>query len=94
MKKLNEFFGDRFHKRVFFICLSMAVILLSASFILPPLGIIDPSVLAATGELFAFATLGSVVAAVERGKTAKISKGNVSLSVGENNDKKDTENDD
>lgn len=89
MKWLNDFFGDRFHKRVFFVCLITSIALLVASFIIPPMGIIEPSVLAATGELFAFATLGSIVAAIERGKKATLSKGNVHLTVGD--DKKEEE---
>lgn len=83
MKWINDFFGDRFHKRVFFVCLITSIALLVASFIIPPMGIIEPSVLAATGELFAFATLGSIVAAIERGKKATLSKGNVHLTVGD-----------
>lgn len=83
MKWIDSFFGDRFHKRVFFICLFTSIVLLIASFVLPPLGIIEPSVLAGTGELFAFATLGSIVAAVERGKKATLSKGNVNLTIGD-----------
>ena len=93
MSRLNDFFGDKFHKRVFFICLFISVGLLVASFLLPPMGLIEPSVLAGVGELFAFASLAQIVAAIERGKTAKISKGNVSLSVG-NKDEKDLEEND
>ena len=93
MCKLNDFFGNRFHKRVFFACLITSISLLISSFILPPCGLIEPSVLAAVGELFGFASLGEIVAAIERGKTAKISKGNISLQVGDNNDN-NKENDD
>lgn len=91
--KLDTFFGDRFHKRVFLICLLTSVSLIIGSFLTPPLWIIDGSVLMAVGELFAFASLAQIVAAIERGKKAKISKGNMSLEVGENNDNK-KENDD
>lgn len=89
MKRLGNFFGDRFHKRVFFICLFTSIVLLVASFLLPPMGIIEPSVLAATGELFAFATLGSIVAAVERGKKATLSKGSLNLSIGDEESEKE-----
>lgn len=89
MKWLNDFFGDRFHKRVFFICLITSITLLVASFIIPPCGLIEPSVLAATGELFAFATLATIVAAIERGKRATISKGDIHLTVDGDDDKKE-----
>lgn len=90
MKWLNDFFGDRFHKRVFLVCLATSVLLLIASFLLPPMGLIEPSVLAGVGELFAFATLAQVVSAIERGKKATISKGDIHLTVGdEKNEKKD-----
>ena len=80
---VNNFFGDRFHKRVFFICLSVSILLICVSFVTPPKWIIDATVLAATGELFAFAALGEVVAAIERGKNAKITKGNTSITIGD-----------
>jgi hypothetical protein len=79
--RLLGFFGDRFHKNVFLICLTTSVGLLVASFVTPPMWIIDGSVLAAVGELFGFAALGEVAAAVERGHTATISHGNTSIEI-------------
>ena len=87
MKKLtesiNSFFGDRFHKRVFFICLVVSILLICVSFVTPPMWIVDASVLAATGEIFAFAALGEVVAAIERGTKAKVTKGDTSITIGD-----------
>lgn len=92
MKKwIDNFFGNRFHKRVFFICLFVSIFLLVVSFFTPPKWIIDATVLAATGELFAFAALGEIVAAIERGQTAKITKGDITLSVGGENKENKTE---
>lgn len=79
--KLLRFFGDRFHKNVFLICLITSVVLILASFITPPLFIIDGSVLAAVGELFGFAALGEVAAAIERGHSASISHGNTTIEI-------------
>lgn len=79
----NTFFGNRFHKRVFFICLTVSIGLIVTSFVTPPMWIIDGSVLAGVGELFGFAALGEVVAAIERGKSAKITKGSTSLTIGD-----------
>lgn len=84
-KIVNDFFGDRYHKRVFFICLIVSIGLIITSFLTPPKWIIDASVLAATGELFGFAALAEVVAAIERGKNAKITKGNTSITIGDDN---------
>lgn len=80
---IDRFFGDRFHKRVFFICLVVSIILIVTSFLTPPKWIIDGSTLAATGELFGFAALAEVVAAIERGKNAKITKGSTSITIGD-----------
>lgn len=68
----------------FYIFSITAVGLLIASFILPPMGVIDPSVLAATGEIFAFAALGAVVKAIDKGVDAKVTKGDTTLTVGDN----------
>ena len=86
MSKLDRFFGDRFHKRVFLVCLVTSALLILASFVTPPLWIIDGSVLAAVGELFGFAALGEIVAAVERGHSATISHGNTSIEIRKEDD--------
>lgn len=84
-EKLNAFFGP-FHKWVFLTCLVVAIGLIVGSWFVPPLAVVDGSVLASIGELFAFAALGEVGAAIEKGKTAKISKGNTTLAIGDDKD--------
>ncbi len=79
--KLLRFFGDRFHKNVFLICVLVSLGLIIASFITPPMWIIDGSVLAAVGEIFGFAALGEVAAAIERGHSASISHGNTTIEI-------------
>lgn len=65
-----------------FIALSLtAVLLMIASFIVPPTGVIDPSVLAGVGEIFAFASLGTVIKAIDRGTDASISHGNTTINI-------------
>lgn len=81
MSKLDMFFGSRFHKRVFLACLVVAIGLIITSFFIPPLAVVDGSVLAAVGEIFAFAALGEVAAAVERGHSASISHGNTTIEI-------------
>lgn len=79
--RLLGFFGDRFHKNVFLICVVVSVGLIIASFLTPPMWIIDGSILAAVGELFGFAALGEVAAAIERGHSASISHGNTTIEI-------------
>lgn len=79
--RLLNFFGDRFHKNIFLICVVVSVCLICASFVTPPMWIIDGSVLASVGELFAFAALGEVAAAIERGHSASISHGNTTIEI-------------
>ena len=79
--KLTNFFGDKFHKNVFMVCLLTSVGLIVTSFFIPPLAVVDGSVLAAVGELFGFAALAEVAAAIERGHSATISHGNTSIEI-------------
>lgn len=79
--RLTKFFGDRFHKNIFLITVMVSVGLIVASFLTPPMWIIDGSVLAATGELFGFAALAEVAAAIERGHSATISHGGTSIEI-------------
>lgn len=65
----------------FWVLLILSVGLIVASFIVPPTGVIDASVLKAVGELFAFGVLGTVIYAVDRGVDAKLSKGDTALEI-------------
>lgn len=58
-----------------------AIGLIIASFILPPPGIIDDSVLAAGGELLGFAGLLVMIYAIARGRHAKITKDQKGTSI-------------
>lgn len=69
------------HSIFFWICSITAIVLIVVSFILPPTGAIDPSVLAATGELFAFAALGTVIYAIDKGVGARVTKGDTTIEV-------------
>lgn len=65
----------------FYVLAAIAVLLLIASFVVPPMGVIDGSVLAASGEIFAFAALGTVVKAIDKGTEASVTNGKTSLTV-------------
>lgn len=55
--------------------------LLIASFIVPPTGIIDRSVLAGAAEIFAWGALYVVLKAVDKGTPASISHGGTTVTV-------------
>lgn len=76
------------HKIVFYVSLITSVGLLVAGFVLPPQGVIDPSVLTAVGELIGFATIAQIPYIVDKGKSATISHGNTSISISRRNKKK------
>ena len=63
-----------------------AIALIIASFLVPPMGLIEPSVLAAVGELFGFASLGTVIKAIDKGTTATVTHNNTSVTVGREDD--------
>lgn len=83
MKKRRIFFGA--DKMVAVLSL-LSVILLVAAFIVPPHGIIDPSVLAAVGEIFAFSALITASNHLSNGKDAKIRHNNTEITIGDLDD--------
>ena len=68
-----------FEKVVFWIGLLSSIILLTVSFCLPPTGAIEPSVLAAVGEIFAYVTLAVVIVALGRGTDVTLHKDNIDI---------------
>lgn len=66
----------------FWILSGFAIVLITAGFLVPPMGVIDGSVLKAVGEVFAFAALGTVILAIEKGLPAKVQHNNTSFTVG------------
>lgn len=59
----------------------ISVFLIVASFFVPPMGVIDGSVLASVGELFAFAALFKIGEAIERGMDAKVTHRDTTIEV-------------
>ena len=64
-----------------------SILLIITSFFVPPLGILDGSVLAAVGELEALGVLWIVLRAVEKGTAASFKKGDVEVEIKEKEDK-------
>ena len=87
---MKKFFAkfNKFDKVVFLLCLFISIILLTMSFLIPPTGQIDPSVLAAVGEIFGFSSLAVVIVALGRGTDVTFHKDNIDISLN-NPDTKD-----
>jgi hypothetical protein len=69
------------------VCFLISVILLIAGFLLPPMGIIDGSVLTAVGELLLFPVVIYAFRAIELGLEVKIQKGDTSVEIHKDDDK-------
>ena len=80
---MSKFFENftKSHKIAFWICLVISTALLVASFLLPPTGKIDPSVLRGVGEIFAFAVLYTVIEALNRGTDVTLHKGDIDITL-------------
>ena len=68
-------------KVIFLICLIISIGLMVAGFCVPPTGVIDGSVLKAIGILFLFAALAVGSHAIELGYDLKVSKGDTSVEI-------------
>lgn len=63
----------------FWICLIVSISLIAAGFCVPPMGIIDGSVLTAVGILFGFATLAQIPVIIEVAGYVKMTKGDMTI---------------
>ena len=70
----------------FWICLSLSIVLIIGGALTPPPFVIDASIFIATGELFAFAALWTVIKALDKGLDAKIEKGDTKITIDNNCD--------
>lgn len=66
---------------VFYLTLGVTIILLTAGFILPPMGIIDSSVIKASGILAFFGVVGQLPAIIESSKIVRMSSGDTSIEI-------------
>lgn len=65
----------------FWLCLVSSICLFVAGFFVPPLGVIDGSVLKAVGILFGFAVLAQIPTIIESAEYAKITHGDTTIEV-------------
>ncbi len=82
-KKIVELIHNNIWIKIFGIT---SIVLLLTSFFLPPLGSIDNSVIAAVGELFAWAALWALIHALDNGKEAKVKHKDTEITVGDLNE--------
>lgn len=80
--------GDIIRKAVhhnvwFWVLLVTAILLIVASWIVPPMAVIDGSVLAAVGELAGFGALGALVKAMDMGVDARVRHHDTEVTVGD-----------
>lgn len=87
MKKIKEIYKN-ISKLAFWSTLGISVVLIIISFLLPPTGVIDASVVKATGELFAFGCLGVVIDGIQKGTDIVLTKGDTSVQI--NNEKEES----
>ena len=80
---MSKFFSHftKPNKIAFWVCLTISTTLLVVSFILPPTGKIDPSVLRGVGEIFAFAVLNKIIEARNRCKNMTLHKGDIDITL-------------
>lgn len=76
-------------KVLFWISAITAIVLIVTSYLLPPTGVIEKTVLEAVGWLFSFAALGVVLAAIENGIGAKMTRGDTVIQIGDEDARND-----
>lgn len=69
------------HKTITLVLTIVAVLLIIASFFVPPCGVVDSSVLAAVGEIFAFAALWTTIYSISRGADVTINHGQTQVTI-------------
>lgn len=69
----------------FWVCLIVSVGLFIGGFFVPPMGVIDGSVLKAVGMLLGFGTLGQAPVLIESLERAKFTKGDMTIEVSKGN---------
>ena len=79
---MRKFWKNYLENNLFFWIFSIAgLLLIIASFLLPPMGIVDNSILAAVGELDGLIALGAVIKAIDKGRSASFQHNNTSVTI-------------
>lgn len=79
---MREFYKNYLENNAFFWFFSIiGVILIVTAFLLPPLSVIDNTVLIAVGELDGMIALGAVIKSIDKGRSASIKHNNTELTI-------------
>lgn len=79
---MGEVLKKALHKNTAFWVLTIfSILLVSASFVCPPMGVIDSSVIAVFGELLGLGALWTVVKAIDNGTDAKVSHNGTEITI-------------
>lgn len=79
---MKEFYRNYLQNNLFFWIFSIiGVMMMIAGFILPPMGVIDNSVLIAVGEIDGFIALGAVLKAIDKGVDVTAQHNNTSITI-------------
>ena len=71
--------------KVFYVNLVVSICLIVGGFFVPPLGVIDGSVLTAVGLLLMFSVIAKIPEAIKAGKNIKVQKGDSSVEISSSN---------
>ena len=89
---MREFYRNYLENNRFFIFFSIAsLILIVAGFIVPPIGIIDSSVLIAVGELNGTLAIDAVIKSIDKGRSASIKHKDTEVIINGDDDKQEDE---
>lgn len=92
LKKEETVFSKAIQGNLWFWLFSaVAIVLIIASWFVPPMAVIDGSVLGAVGELFGFAALGTVIKAIDKGTPASLTHNGTTISVNKEAEEADEE---
>ena len=79
---MREFYRNYLQSsRGFWLFSIIGVILIIVAFILPPLSVIDNTVLIAVGEINGMIALGAVIKAIDKGESATFTHNNTSITI-------------
>lgn len=67
--------------KTFYVTLAVSICLIVGGFFVPPVGVIDGSVLTAVGLLLMFTVVAKIPEAIREGRNIKISKGDFSAEI-------------
>lgn len=67
--------------KVFYLTLGVSIVLIVGGFLVPPVGVIDGSVLTAVGLLLMFSVIEKIPEAIKAGRSVKIVKGDFSAEI-------------